>query len=157
MTILRSVYPTEVTRTMHTITIRFRRNYFSDENGAVLGYSIIVGEDYTKNTEGDKFLPGWWEVQKYSTWPPYQVMDPYDPFNNNSVEVEDFIIGQDECKVVYATPKCNGKLKPGTIYRIKVMLLFMKFLTKSSRQSMSHEVTFLTTLLALRKAITSFL
>ena len=49
---------------MHTITIRFRRNYFSDENGAVLGYSIIVGEDYTKNTEGDKFLPGWLEVQK---------------------------------------------------------------------------------------------
>ena len=58
---------------MHTITIRFRKNYFSDENGAVLGYSLIVGEDYTKNTEGDKFLPGWWEVQKYSTWPPYQV------------------------------------------------------------------------------------
>ena len=48
-------------------------------------------------------------------------MDPYDPFNNNSVEVEDFIVGRDECKVAYATPKCNGKLKPGTIYRIKVL------------------------------------
>ena len=67
------MFPTEVSRTMHTITIRFRKNYFSDENGAVLGYSIIVGEDYTKNTEGDSFLPSWWDVQKYSTWPPYQV------------------------------------------------------------------------------------
>ena len=70
---VRTVYPTEVSRSMHTITIRFRKNYFSDENGAVLGYSIIVGEDYTKNTEGDSFLPSWWDVQKYSTWPPYQV------------------------------------------------------------------------------------
>ena len=138
---------------MHTITIRFRKNYFSDENGAVLGYSIIVGEDYTKNTEGDKFLPGWWEVQKYSTWPPYQVMDPYDPFNNNSIEVEDFIIGRDECKIAYATPKCNGKLKPGTIYRIKVI---GKILTKDQQTfwtHMSHKVTFMATLLAPRKAI----
>ena len=51
-------------------------------------------------------------------------MDPYDPFNNNSVEVEDFIVGRDECKVAYATPKCNGKLKPGTIYRIKVLEIY---------------------------------
>ena len=87
----------------------------------MLGYSIIVGEDYTKNTEGEQFLPGWWEVQKYSTWPPYQLTDPYDPFNNNSVEVEDFTIGLEDCKIAYE--KCNGKLKPGTIYRFKVIIL----------------------------------
>jgi receptor-type tyrosine-protein phosphatase beta len=41
--------------------------------GRVLGYTIIVTEDYTKNTEGDAFLPGWRDVQKFSVWPPYQV------------------------------------------------------------------------------------
>ena len=112
----RSVFPTEVSRTMHTITIRFRKNYFSDENGAVLGYSIIVGEDYTKNTEGEQFLPSWGDVQKYSTWPPYQVMKPYDPFSNNSsLGKEDFTIGKEDCKTGYASAMCNGKLKPGTI------------------------------------------
>ena len=117
----RSVFPTEVSRTMHTITIRFRKNYFSDENGAVLGYSIIVGEDYTKNTEGEQFLPSWGDVQKYSTWPPYQVMKPYDPFiNNSSLGKEDFTIGKEDCKTSYASAMCNGKLKPGTIYRFKV-------------------------------------
>ena len=114
----RSVFPTEVSRTMHTVTIRFRKNYFSDENGAVLGYSIIVAEDYTKTTEGDAFLPGWVDVQKYSTWPPFQVMEPYDPFNNNSIKVEDFTIGTDDCLNNHG--KCNGKLKPGTIFRFKV-------------------------------------
>jgi hypothetical protein len=44
-----------------------------DPVGRVLGYTIIVTEDYTKNTEGDAFLPGWRDVQKFSVWPPYQV------------------------------------------------------------------------------------
>ncbi len=44
-----------------------------DAVGRVLGYTIIVTEDYTKNTEGDAFLPGWRDVQKFSVWPPYQV------------------------------------------------------------------------------------
>ena len=26
-----------------------------------------------KHTEGDAFLPGWRDVQKFSAWPPYQV------------------------------------------------------------------------------------
>jgi hypothetical protein len=32
----RSVFPTEISRSMHTVTIRFRKNYFSDENGEPL-------------------------------------------------------------------------------------------------------------------------
>ena len=110
---------------MHTITIRFRKNYFSDENGAVLGYSIIVGEDFKKNTEGEPFLPNWREVQKYSTWPPYQVKPydpykgkPYNPFEDNSDEIEDFTVGSEDCKTGF--DNCNGKLKPGTIYKFKV-------------------------------------
>ena len=33
---------------MHTVTVRYRRNYFSDQNGRVLGYTLIVAEDYTQ-------------------------------------------------------------------------------------------------------------
>jgi len=112
----RTVFPTEISRSMHTITIRFRKNYFSDENGKVLGYTIIVAEDYTKHTEDDNYLPGWRDVQKFSTWPPYQVMEPKFPFNNSSVE--DFTVGTEDCE--HRHGKCNGKLKPGTIYRFKV-------------------------------------
>jgi len=102
---------------MHTITIRFRKNYFSDKNGKVLGYTILVAEDHmNKHTEGDAFLPGWRDVQKFSAWPPYQVIDPYFPFNNSSVE--DFTVGTEDCEDRHG--KCNGKLKPGTIYWFKI-------------------------------------
>ena len=71
----KTVFPTEIARSMHTITIRFRKNYFSDKNGKVLGYTILVAEDHmNKHTEGDAFLPGWRDVQKFSAWPPYQVI-----------------------------------------------------------------------------------
>ena len=136
-----NVFPTEIYRSMHTVTVRFRKNYFSDVNGKVLGYSIIVAEDNTKHTEGDAFLPGWRDVQKFSVWPPYQVkdsisasqyhlyqiklslsilshqvVDPFYPFNNSSVE--DFTVGTEDCTNQHG--RCNGRLKPGTIYRFKV-------------------------------------
>ena len=69
----KSVFPTEVSRSMHTITVRFRKNYFSNVNGKVLGYSILVAEDYTIPTENDAFLHSWGYVQQFSSWPPFQV------------------------------------------------------------------------------------
>ena len=36
----REVFPTEVAHTADTVTIRFRRNYFSDVNGKVIAYSV---------------------------------------------------------------------------------------------------------------------
>jgi len=112
----RNTYPIEVSRSMHTISIMFSKNFFSDKNGKVQGYTIIVGEDYTKETRSDHFLPDWREVQQYSIWPPYQVKDLYNPFTNRSRE--DFTIGTEECK--HIRRKCNGKLKPGTVYKIKI-------------------------------------
>jgi len=113
-----NVFPTEISRSMHTITIRFRKNYFSDENGKVLGYTIIAAEDYTQNTDGNKNLFTWRDVQKFSSWPPYQVIEAYDPFSNNRSFVEDYTVGAEECEKSHR--KCNGKLKPGTIYKFKV-------------------------------------
>ncbi len=107
---------TELSHTMTTVTIRFRRSYFSDENGQVKAYAIIVGEDYTKPTDDKSNLLTWHDVQSMRVWPPYQASDPYYPFNNSSVE--DFTVGVENCenKVGY----CNGPLKPGTVYRFKI-------------------------------------
>ncbi|XP_043267238.1 tyrosine-protein phosphatase 10D isoform X2 [Venturia canescens] len=109
------VVPTEVCRSSTTIQIRFRKNYFSEQNGAVTSYTIVVAEDDSKNASGLE-MPSWRDVQAYSVWPPYQVMEPYYPFKNGSVE--DFTIGSENCdnKIGY----CNGPLKSGSTYRVKV-------------------------------------
>ena len=53
----RDVFPTELGHTATTISVRFRRNYFSDGNGQVVAYAVIVAEDYTKPTENKLTLP----------------------------------------------------------------------------------------------------
>ncbi|XP_018572478.1 tyrosine-protein phosphatase 10D [Anoplophora glabripennis] len=110
------VVPTEVCKSSTTIQIRFRKNYFSEANGPVISYAIIVAEDDSKNASGLE-MPSWRDVQAYSVWPPYQVMDPYYPFFNSSVE--DFTIGGDSCDI-RQVGYCNGPLKSGSIYRVKI-------------------------------------
>jgi receptor-type tyrosine-protein phosphatase beta len=44
-------------------------------------------------------------------------MEPYYPFNNSSVE--DFTIGSEECDVKQVG-YCNGPLKSGSVYKVKV-------------------------------------
>ncbi|XP_071530896.1 tyrosine-protein phosphatase 10D-like isoform X2 [Panulirus ornatus] len=112
----RQVFPTEVSRTSSTISIRYRKNYFSNENGQVTAYSIIVAEDVSKNSRGLE-MPAWRDVQSYSMWPPYQVTEPYYPFNTSSVE--DYVIGTKKDCMVH-NGYCNGELKPGTTYRVKI-------------------------------------
>ncbi|XP_075214257.1 protein tyrosine phosphatase 10D isoform X3 [Lycorma delicatula] len=110
------VVPTEVCRTSTTIQIRFRKNYFSEQNGAVIAYTIIVAEDDSKNASSLE-MPSWRDVQAYSIWPPYQVMEPYYPFKNSSVE--DFTVGEESCEG-HAVGYCNGPLKSGSTYRVKI-------------------------------------
>ncbi|CAL4061233.1 unnamed protein product, partial [Meganyctiphanes norvegica] len=114
------VFPTEVSRTSRTIHIRYRQNYFSDRNGPVIGYTVIVAhhedEDSSKEPLGWD-LPGWRDVQTYSVWPPYQVTELYYPFNTTSVE--DFKIGVDK-DCMSKRNYCNGPLNPGTTYRVKI-------------------------------------
>lgn len=110
------VVPTEVCRTSSTIQIRFRKNYFSEDNGPITAYTIIVAEDDTKNASGIE-MPSWRDVQAYGVWPPYQVLEPYYPFKNATVE--DYTIGSEDCEkklVGY----CNGPLKGGTTYKVKI-------------------------------------
>jgi cadherin 5 type 2 (VE-cadherin) len=110
------VVPTEVYKSSTTIQIRFRKNYFGDQNGQVTTYTIIVAEDDSKNASGLE-MPSWRDVQSYSIWPPYQAIDPYYPFNNGTIE--DFTIGTENCENK-KTGYCNGPLKSGTTYRVKV-------------------------------------
>lgn len=112
------VVPTEVHRSSTTIQIRFRKNYFLDTNGAVTMYTIIVAENDSKNSSGLE-VPSWHDVQSYSVWPPYQAFEPYYPFKNSSVNVEDFIIGGENCDN-HQKGYCNGPLKSGTTYRVKI-------------------------------------
>lgn len=112
----KDVKPTDVSHNMNSITIRFRRNYFSDVNGKVIAYSIIVAEDYRKSTQDKPNLPKWQDVQQFRVWPPYQVSDAFYPFNNSSVV--DFKIGDKNCDK--ETGYCNGPLKPGSRYRVKI-------------------------------------
>lgn len=79
-------------------------------------YTIIVAEDDSKNASGLE-MPSWRDVQAYSVWPPYQVIEPYYPFKNSTIE--DFTIGVENCENRF-TGYCNGPLKPGTTYRVKV-------------------------------------
>lgn len=110
------VVPTEVCKSTTTIQIRFRKNYFSDQNGQVVSYAIIVAEDDSKNASGLE-MPSWRDVQAYSVWPPYQVSEPYYPFQNSTVE--DFTIGAETCDIRHSG-YCNGPLKSGSTYRVKI-------------------------------------
>jgi hypothetical protein len=47
----------------------------------------------------------------------FQVMEPYYPFKNSSVE--DFSIGLESCEG-HHSGYCNGPLKSGSTYRVKV-------------------------------------
>lgn len=101
-----------------------------------MSYAIIVAEDDSKNASGLE-MPSWRDVQAYSLWPPYQVMEPYYPFFNNSVE--DFTIGSETCDIRYIlfvcflsqfssgftlifrqVGYCNGPLKSGSTYKVKI-------------------------------------
>lgn len=115
---LGNLVPTEVSHTSTTIRIRYRKNFFSNMYGTILAYTIIVTEDDL--LDASQFdLPSWYEVQRKSIWPPYQVTEPYYPFNNSLVE--DFTIGTEDCNDKNVIKKyCNGPLKSGSFYKVKI-------------------------------------
>lgn len=114
-----SILASEVSHTSTTIKTRFRKNYFSNLYGPVVAYTVIVAEDSTRPTNQLE-LPSWFDVQSNVIWPPYQAIDPYYPFNSSLVE--DFVVGSGDCFDSRSTEKyyCNGPLKPGTSYKIKI-------------------------------------
>ena len=112
-----NVFPTEVAHTSTTIRIRFRKNYFSNMYGPVNAFGVIVAEDDSIATN-ILDLPSWHDVQEFSVWPPYQASEPFYPFNSSIIE--DFTVGAEECSSNKGFKYCNGPLKPGTTYKIKI-------------------------------------
>lgn len=114
-----SVLASEISHTSTTIKTRFRKNYFSNLYGPVVAYTVIVAEDSSRPTNQLE-LPSWFDVQSNVVWPPYQAIDPYYPFNSSLVE--DFVVGSGDCFDSRSNEKyyCNGPLKPGTSYKIKI-------------------------------------
>ncbi|CAM1318251.1 Uncharacterised protein g6905 [Pycnogonum litorale] len=112
----RLVYPTEVSHTTTTIRVRFRKNYFSNAHGPIVAFTIIVAETESEDSSASN-LPSWQKIQDDAIWPPYQVNEPYYPFNKSLVE--DFLIGSEPCDES-SEGYCNGQLKPGSEYRVKV-------------------------------------
>ncbi|GBP07497.1 Tyrosine-protein phosphatase 10D [Eumeta japonica] len=112
--------PVEVCRTPSTVAVRFRSDYFSAANGNVTAYTLVVAERPADNVSATARLPSWRDVQRYSVWPPYQVTEPYYPFQSRALE--DFTIGSERCDTNTRGQRayCNGPLKPGTRYYVKL-------------------------------------
>lgn len=70
------IMPKIITRTANTIKIEFSNNFFSNVNGKITSYTIIVAEDDTKDSSSLR-MPTWGDVQQYPIWPPYQVNQYY--------------------------------------------------------------------------------
>ena len=113
-----SIYPTEVGHTSTTIRIRFKKSFFSNMYGPIISYTIITAEDDSVNTN-TLDLPSWSDVQQFSYWPPYQTIEPYYPFNGTTT-IEDFTIGNEDCNGNIKYKYCNGPLKPGSSYKVKI-------------------------------------
>ncbi|XP_041973305.1 tyrosine-protein phosphatase 10D isoform X2 [Aricia agestis] len=106
--------PAEVRRGATSVAVRFRSDYFSAANGNVTAYTLVVAEEPRESPEP---LPGWADVHRLPVWPPYQVTEPYYPFA--SAAVEEFTLGAERCDPPHR-PYCNGPLKPGTRYYVKL-------------------------------------
>ncbi|KAM3958132.1 LOW QUALITY PROTEIN: tyrosine-protein phosphatase 10D [Aphomia sociella] len=107
--------PAEVRRATTAVAVRFRGDYFSPANGNVTAYTLVLAEEPRDDTPPP--LPSWRDVHRLPLWPPYQVTEPYYPFRSSPVE--EFTIGSERCDAGGRT-YCNGPLKPGTRYYVKL-------------------------------------
>jgi len=131
----------EVGKTSRTIRIQFKKSFFSNAHGQVKYYAIIITEDPTNtaayfSTNDELELPTWFDVQGKTVWPTYQTSDYFNPFESSSVT--DYVVGSDtNCEKVYyqngghksvyienlsdkKSKYCNGPLKPGSSFRVKI-------------------------------------
>ncbi|KRY66934.1 Tyrosine-protein phosphatase 10D [Trichinella pseudospiralis] len=112
-------FPLQVHRIENTMAeVSFSKYFFSDSNGVVNNYNIIVTED----SELDKFeyhLYNWEMVKEFDTSPPYSTTPPdYQPFVNPKTKDASYVIGLDTCDGKHKF--CNGPLKPDATYFVKL-------------------------------------
>ncbi|KRZ85799.1 Tyrosine-protein phosphatase 10D [Trichinella sp. T8] len=113
--------------------VSFGKYFFSDSNGVINNYNIIVTEDSEVSTEQyllvfllfirlDKFeyhLYNWEMVKEFDISPPYITTPPdYQPFANPKTKDTSYVIGLDTCDGKHKF--CNGPLKPDATYFVKL-------------------------------------
>ncbi|KAJ8716601.1 hypothetical protein PYW07_003228 [Mythimna separata] len=102
--------------TTTTVTVSFRADYSPPAAGGIAMYTLVLTEQPHKNIPS--ILPSWFDVHALDVWPPYQVMKPY---HLNSSVIE-FTIGSEVCETG-GLNYCNGPLKPGTKYYVKLRVI----------------------------------
>ncbi|XP_022109995.1 uncharacterized protein LOC110989723 [Acanthaster planci] len=112
--------------TASTVTIRIPRSLFSDRNGVITFYTILVVQDGANQTAG-AVLPSYQQVRNNDVKPIYQSSEPLDLFNvagrrrrRQAVTPQsvDFVVGEESpCP---NSGFCNGPLDPITPYRIAI-------------------------------------
>ncbi|OQV19396.1 Tyrosine-protein phosphatase 10D [Hypsibius exemplaris] len=127
------VRPTTVSTTKNSITVQFSRDFFQNRNGDVVNYTVVVAEEPMHNLSRN--LPGWRDVQGSQIWPPYQALEPFNPFedtNGSSSDVSNSFQRSSDPGVVQVTignaahcdtnpgRYCNGPLRESTKYFVKI-------------------------------------
>ena len=122
----------------HSITVEFLKNPFTQENGRILNYTVIVATSNKFDKNQQSVLPNWYQFNTNSSINAYQVIsnctDLYKANNTcnktnqmnrsrikRSAETQSvkFKIGLNDCSKEN-TSYCNGYLKPNTKYYVKV-------------------------------------
>ncbi|KRY29636.1 Tyrosine-protein phosphatase 10D [Trichinella spiralis] len=117
--VVSEAFPLQVHRIENTMAeVSFGKYFFSDSNGVINNYNIIVTED----SELDKFeyhLYNWEMVKEFDISPPYITTPPdYQPFANPKTKDTSYVIGLDTCDGKHRF--CNGPLKPDATYFVKL-------------------------------------
>uniref|UniRef100_A0A914XS22 protein-tyrosine-phosphatase n=1 Tax=Plectus sambesii TaxID=2011161 RepID=A0A914XS22_9BILA len=96
-------------------------NTFSDTNGVISNYAVIVTEDTTLESD-DYELMAWYQVKDERVWPAYRASQSnYNPFRSRTVKSTTFIVGENDCaKRRLDEPYCNGPLRPNVDYYVKI-------------------------------------
>ncbi|ULU05585.1 hypothetical protein L3Y34_017912 [Caenorhabditis briggsae] len=96
---------------------------FSLLNGSPDNFAIIVSDDTSLNDDNYE-LKSWFEVKDEDVWGAYRASpSTWNPFDSERVRRAAFTVGTDDCvKRNLDEPYCNGILRAGTDYRVKIRM-----------------------------------
>lgn len=96
---------------------------FSLLNGSPDNFAVIVSDDTSLNDDNYE-LKSWFEVKDEDIWGSYRASpSTWNPFDSERVRRASFTVGTDDCvKRNLDEPYCNGILRAGTDYRVKIRM-----------------------------------
>lgn len=120
----------------HSLTVEFPTNPFTEKNGRIINYTVLVATTNKKELNQSSVLPNWYQFNKNPSINAYQVISNctnlYQVNNtcnkktttsrmkrSTDMKSVKFKIGVDDCSKENSS-YCNGYLKPGTNYYVKV-------------------------------------